>query len=203
MSAPPKTVLTVTAEEEAAIRAAVREARGMDPSRRIATVADAAALAEFFSDPRVSDPIYSLPRPFTAEIVGAWIAERLAKHERGECILALTCDPAGLVVGYTDIDIWPDRASGELGGAVRADRQNSGQGGVGMERTFDWMFETLGVRLICLTAALDNPRSQKIIDAAGFVRMGGRDGVRPDGTTRASVYWEMTRDQWRARRVAG
>lgn len=203
MSAPPKTVLTVTAEEEAAIRAAVREARGMDPSRRIATVADAAALAEFFSDPRVSDPIYSLPRPFTAEIVGAWIAERLAKHERGECILALTCDPAGLVVGYTDIDIWPDRASGELGGAVRADRQNSGQGGVGMERTFDWMFETLGVRLICLTAALDNPRSQKIIDAAGFVRMGGRDGLRPDGTTRASVYWEMTRDQWRARRVAG
>jgi hypothetical protein len=55
MSAPPKTVLTATAEEEAAIRAAVREARGLDPARRLATVEDAAALAEFFSDPRGSE----------------------------------------------------------------------------------------------------------------------------------------------------
>lgn len=203
MSAPPKTVLTTTAEEEAAIRAAVREARGLDPSRRLATPDDAAALAEFFSDPRVSDPIYSLPRPFTVENVRDWIAERLAKQARGECILSLAFDADGRVGGYTEIDIWPDRAAGEIAGAVRADRQNSGQGGVGMERTIDWMFEVLGIRLMCLTAALDNPRSQKIIDAAGFVRMGGRDGVRPDGTTRASVYWEMTREQWRARRAAG
>lgn len=203
MSAPPKTVLTTTAEEEAAIRAAVREARGLEPSRRLATLDDAAALAEFFSDPRVSDPIYSLPRPFTAANVRDWIAERLAKHERGECILSLAFDADGRVGGYTEIDIWPDRAAGEIAGAVRADRQNSGQGGVGMERTIDWMFEVLGIRLMCLTAALDNPRSQKIIDAAGFTRMGGRDGVRPDGTTRPSVYWEMTREQWRARRAAG
>lgn len=203
MSAPPKTVLTTTAEEEAAIRAAVREARGLDPSRRLATQDDAAALTEFFSDPRVSDPIYSLPRPFTVANVRDWIAERLEKHERGECILSLAFDADGRVGGYTEIDIWPDRAAGEIAGAVRADRQNSGQGGVGMERTIDWMFEVLGIRLMCLTAALDNPRSQKIIDAAGFTRMGGRDGVRPDGTTRPSVYWEMTREQWRARRAAG
>ncbi len=203
MSAPPKTILTTTAEEEAAIRAAVREARGLDPSRRLATPDDAAALAEFFSDPRVSDPIYSLPRPFTVANVREWIAERLAKHERGECILSLAFDADGRVGGYTEIDIWPDRAAGEIAGAVRADRQNSGQGGVGMERTIDWMFEVLGIRLMCLTAALDNPRSQKIIDAAGFVRMGGRDGVRPDGTVRPSVYWEMTREQWRARKAAG
>jgi RimJ/RimL family protein N-acetyltransferase len=69
-----------------------------------------------------------------------------------------------------------------------------------MARTFDWMFEHLGIRLICLTAALDNPRSQAIIDRAGFVRMGERDGIRPDGTARPSVYWEMTREQWRAAR---
>jgi len=203
MSAPPKTVVTATPEEEAAIRAAVREARGLDPSRRIAALEDAAALAEFFSDPRVSDPIYSLPRPFTVENVRAWIAERSAKHACGECILSLAFDADGRVGGYTEIDIWPERASGEIAGAVRADRQNSRQGGAGMERTIDWMFETLGIRLMCLTAALDNPRSQKIIDAAGFVRMGGRDGVRPDGATRPSVYWEMTRDQWRARKRAG
>ena len=32
-----------------------------------------------------------------------------------------------------------------------------------------------------------------------IVRMGEREAVRPDGTTRRSVYWEMTRDEWRAR----
>lgn len=205
MSAPPKTALNASPEEEAAIRAAVRAAPGLadlDASRRLATEADAEALAEFFSDPRVSDPIYSLPRPFTVENVRDWIRERVARHERGEAILALSFDGEGRVTGYQDIDVWPERASAELGGAMRADRQNSGQGGAGMERTLDWIFETLGARLMCLTAALDNVRSQRIIDHAGFVRMGGRDGVRPDGTTRPSVYWEMTREQWRARKAA-
>ncbi len=203
MSAAPKTVLAASPEEEAAIRAAVREARGLtalDPGRRVACAEDAAALAEFFSDPRVSDPIYSLPRPFTAENVGAWIARGAAKQARGEAILSVSRDPLGQIAGYTEVEVWPDRASAELGGAVRADRQNSGRGGAGMAGVIDWIFETLGARLMCLTAALDNVRSQKIIDAAGFVRMGGRDAVRPDGSIRASVYWEMTREQWRARR---
>ena len=74
-----------------------------------------------------------------------------------------------------------------------------GRSGVGMAHTFGWIFETLGVRLMCLTAALDNVRSQKGIDATGFRRMGGRDVVRPDGSVRASVYWEMTREEWRLR----
>lgn len=204
MSAPPKTVLHASPQEEAAIRAAVRAAAGMaelDATRRLAREDDAEALTEFFADPRVSDPIYSLPRPFTVDNVRAWMRERIAKHEKGEAILALSFDAEGRVTGYQDIDIWPEHASAELGGAMRADRQNSGQGGAGMQRTLDWIFETLGARLMCLTAALDNVRSQKIIDAAGFVRMGERDGIRPDGTTRPSVYWEMTREQWRARKA--
>ena len=57
----------------------------------------------------------------------------------------------------------------------------------------------LGVRMMCLTAALDNVRSAKLIDAAGFVRMGTREAVRPDGTTRTSLYWEVTAEQWRSR----
>ena len=87
----------------------------------------------------------------------------------------------------------------EMAGAVRADRQSRGTGGSGAAHTFGWMFETLGVRLIGLTAALDNLRSAKLIDAAGFVRMGEREAVRADGTIRRSLYWEMTRDQWRQR----
>ena len=61
------------------------------------------------------------------------------------------------------------------------------------------LFEVLGLRLIGVTAALDNIRSAKAIDGAGFRRMGERDSVRPDGTVRRSLYWELTRDEWRLR----
>jgi RimJ/RimL family protein N-acetyltransferase len=201
MSAPPKTVLQATAEEEAAIRAAIREARGLEAigGRVVADLSHVATVTRLLADPRVSAPIYSLPQPATEESVAAWIADFLAARERGEGLLMITLDEAGEAAGYTDAVVWPERASGEIGGAIRADRQNAGQGGAGALRVFGWLFETIGVRLMCLTAALDNVRSQKLIDAAGFVRMGERDSVRPDGGVRRSVYWEMTRDAWRAK----
>ena len=116
----------------------------------------------------------------------------------GEAVLFVRVDESGKIASYSLITVWPDRTSAELVGAQRADLQNSGVGRQGAARTFGWMFDALGVRLIGLTAALDNVRSQKVIEAAGFVDMGERDSMRPDGTTRRSRYWEMTRDQWRA-----
>ena len=71
MSAPPKAVLTASAEEEAAIRAVVRDA----PGRILAGPEHVDGLLALFSDPRVSDPIYDLPRPFTRESVAAWVAD--------------------------------------------------------------------------------------------------------------------------------
>ena len=65
-----------------------------------------------------------------------------------------------------------------------------------MARSIAFMFEHLGVRLIGLTAALDNVRSAASIDAAGFRRMGEVESVRPDGTKRRSIYWELTREEW-------
>lgn len=193
MSAPPLTVLSASPEEEAAIRAAVRRAEG----RIVAGPEHVAGLLALFSDPRVSDPIYDLPRPFTMESVAAWVAQSAALNQAGECILSVNLDEAGEVSGYSRITVWPDRSSAELAGAARADRQNSGGGRSGVARSIAWMFEGLGVRLIGLTAALDNIRSAKSIDGAGFRRMGERESVRPDGTIRRSIYWELTRDEWR------
>ncbi len=199
MSAPPKTVLHASADEAAAIRSAVREA---DPStlgmgRTHVELAHVPGLVELLSDERVSGPIYDLPRPITVESVTRWVTENQARRLAGDALLLTTLDEAGQVAGYSHIAVWPERSSAELAGALRADRQGQGQGGQGMARTFGWIFETLGVRLMCLTAALDNIRSQKGIDAAGFRRMGEREAVRPDGTVRPSVYWEMTREDWR------
>jgi RimJ/RimL family protein N-acetyltransferase len=195
MSAPPKTVLTATPEEAAAIRAAVRQA----PGHTVAGPEHVDGLVALLADPRVSDPIYDLPRPLTRENVARWVAENEALRQEGRCILSVSLDAAGEVAGYSRFTIWPERSSGELAGARRADLQNSGAGRQGVAQSIAWMFEDLGLRLIGLTAALDNIRSAKAIDGAGFKRMGEVESVRPDGTVRRSLYWELTRDEWRLR----
>ena len=196
MSAPPVTVLQASPAEEAAIRAAVRAVN----DRVLAGPEHVDGLLALFLDPRVSDPIYDLPRPFTRASVAAWVEESRAAHARGECILSVTLDEAGEVAGYSRISVWPDRSSAEIAGAARADRQNAGRGRGGVSNAAAFMFETLGVRLIGLTAALDNVRSIAAIDGAGFVRRGERETVRPDGSVRRSLYWELTREAWRAGR---
>lgn len=205
MSDPPVTALRATPEEEADIRRRVREVdpTSLGPDRVIAVPGYAAALARMLADPRVSDPIYDLPRPITEASVRAWIEETAALQAAGEAILILSLDEDGEVAGYSRFSIWPDRSSAELAGATRADRQNRGQGTAGAARSFGWMFEVLGVRLIGLTAALDNVRSARVIEAAGFRPMGERDSRRPDGTVRRSRYWEMTVEDWRRARISG
>lgn len=195
MSSPPKTVLVASPEEEASIRAAVRRAKG----HTVAGPEHVEALTAVLADPAVSDPIYDLPKPITHESVARWVAESEALRQQGRCVLAVTFDEAGEVAGYVRFTVWPERSSAEVAGARRADLQNSGSGRLGVARSIAWMFEELGVRLIGLTAALDNVRSAKAIDGAGFNRMGEVESVRPDGTVRRSLYWELTRDEWMKR----
>lgn len=200
LSAPPKTILDVGAEEEESIRAAVRHADLglLGPRHRIAMVDHVDSLIDLLSDPAVSEPIYDLPRPFTPEIIAHWISEAKARQEKGEAVLCVMLDEDDAVSGYSYFTIWPDRSAAEIAGAHRADTQSRGVGKIGAARSFGWMFEHLGVRLIGLTAAKDNVRSAKVIEAAGFTPMGERSSTRPDGSFRESNYWEMTRDQWRA-----
>lgn len=199
MSAPPITSLVVDRQEAEAICAAVRQAdlSLLGPFHRLATRDHVAGLVALLSDPAVSDPIYDLPRPFTEQVISDWIAEAQARQARGEAILAVTLDAQGAVSGYSYFTIWPDLSAAELAGAHRGDAQGQGKGKIGAARSFGWMFEHLGVRLIGLTAAKDNIRSARVIEAAGFLPRGERESVRADGSIRVSLYWELTRDQWR------
>lgn len=201
MSAPPKTVLHATDAEAEEIRHAVRTAdvTALSGRRVRGDLGHVAGLVKLLSDPGVSDPIYDLPRPIDADHITRWVTEAQAQALAGEGLLIVTLDERGEVAGYSRITVWPERASGELAGAISAEAQNQGQGGAGAAHTFGWMFETLGLRLIGLTAALDNVRSAKLIEAAGFVAMGEREARRPDGSTRTSRYWELTREEWRQR----
>lgn len=202
MSAPPVTVLIATPAEEAAIRQAVRSADPsvITPMARIAAPGDVAGLVELLSDPRVSGPIYDIPRPIDAEHIGAWVEQSSRLRDRGEALLTVTPGADGRLAAYSRFTVWPDRSSAEIAGARRADQQNSGEGAAGAARSFGFMFEVLGVRLVGLTAALDNVRSAKVIEAAGFKPMGERLSPLPDGGTRRSLYWEMTREDWLTQR---
>lgn len=198
MSAPPKTVLEVSEAEAAAIRVAVATAdvATLGLGRMIARPTDAADLTAFLSDPAVSDAIYDLPRPLTEANVRRWIAESETEWRAGRRLLIITRDETGQIVGYSGVTVWPERSAAELAGAIGASRQNEGQGSSGAIHVFGWIFETLGVRMMCLTAAPDNVRSARLIEAAGFTPMGTREAVRPDGVKRNSLYWEITREQW-------
>jgi RimJ/RimL family protein N-acetyltransferase len=199
----PITRIDMPSERTDAIRQAVRAAaslpvEGAGLSRR-ATHDDAPALRAFLSDPGVHAPIYSLPVPLNEATVRTFIEEHGRQAEAGEGLLFVREDAAGEVVGYSDIQVWSQWGAGELGGALHPVLQSQGAGARGAAASFDWMFETLGLELICETAAPDNVRTARLLDGLGFERMGEVTSTRPDGTTRASLVWEISRQAWRAR----
>lgn len=137
MSAPPKTRLVVDNAEAQAIRHAVAHAnvRLLGAQYAIADDADVDALARLLSDPRVSDPIYDLPRPITRANIRRWVADARLAHARGEAILCVMLDAAGVATGYSYFTIWPQFSAAEIGGAHRADGQSKGLGGAGALRS--------------------------------------------------------------------
>jgi RimJ/RimL family protein N-acetyltransferase len=198
----PITRVAVAAERVKEIRAAVRGAEVMGTSR-LARPEDAAGLHALLADPAVFAPIYSLPRPLTEASVADFIAAHLAERAAGEGLLFVREGEGGQVMGYSDVQVWPDWGAGELGGALHPSLHGQGAGGRGAAASFAWMFEALRLDLLCETAALNNVPTQRLLDGLGFRRMGETISTRPDGTTRASLVWEMTRAEWAARHGFG
>ena len=193
----PLTRIAASPGEAEAIRAAVRVQTVMGDSR-LAELADAPGLFALLSDPLVHAPIYTLPRPLTEVSVGAFIAGHLEERAAGEGLLFVRAGEGGQVMGYSDVQVWPQWRAGELGGALHPSLHGKGAGGRGAAASFAWMFGVLGLDLICETAALTNVPTQRMLDGLGFRRMGETLSTRPDGTTRASLVWEITRAEWAA-----
>jgi len=192
----PLTRILVSAEKQEAIRSAVRAAEETPDGMRVATPADADAFTALVIDPRVSTPIYSLPKPITRESVAAFIDRHLQERASGEGLLLIKRDDAEAVAGYHDIQFWPQWAACELGGAIRPDLQRAGAGLDGAAAGFNWLFGDIGVDLICETAALDNVATARLLEHIGFRHKGEIESELPGGGTRPSHYWEMTRADW-------
>jgi len=202
MNSPQKIPFTRTStspEQANAIRRAVQQATAIPtdgPLSRLAKPADAPAFFEFLQDPAIYAPIYSLPTPLTLENVTAFIVDYEAQRSAGTGLLFFSFTPDGALSGYTDLTLWAEWGAGELGGAVHPNRQGQRKGVDGARRAFEWMFNALGVDLICETAALDNVRTARLLDSLGFRRVGKTISTRADGTTRPSLVWEVTSEEW-------
>lgn len=196
--------LTQSAADEAKqarIRAAVRATEAIPALARIALPEDVGALTEFLADPAVSAPIYTLPKPINRGTVAAFVDRHLAERDRGEGLLLVSVDENGAVNAYHDIQVWPQWSACELGGAIRPDRQGAGLGGAGAAAAFAWLFDVIGVDLVCETAALDNARTARLLERIGFTCKGRIESRLPGGGTRPSRYWELTKADWQRRQA--
>jgi len=188
-------------EKQKAIRNAVRRVRALPAIAELATREHARALFLLLADPAISDPIYTLPKPVTRVSVGAFIDRHLEERDRGEGLLLIALDDQEAAAAYHDIQFWPQWAACELGGAIRGDLQNAGAGVKGAAAAFGWLFDEIGVDVVCETAALDNVRTKKLLETLGFKFVGEIESQLPGGGARPSLYWEITRDVWRAQEI--
>jgi RimJ/RimL family protein N-acetyltransferase len=178
------------------IRSAVRVA-GTYTRGRVVEMEDADALAALFNEPSIGGAIYTLPYPATRESAEAFIDDHLEQRSRGEGILFASFADDGAATGYFDAELWEQWGAVKFGGAVTANRQNRGFGALGALACIEWCMDVLGVQRLCQTTAPDNHRSIRMMVNMGFVQVGEMLSVRPDGSTRPSLCWEMDQEIWR------
>tara|TARA_B100001079_G_scaffold180110_1_gene154871 strand:+ start:166 stop:801 length:636 start_codon:yes stop_codon:yes gene_type:complete len=196
MTAIPLTRNKASRKKEFQIRAAVRKAETIPELACLARENDVNTLTSLLQDPLISTPIYTLPEQINRNTVANFIERHLLEREDGEGLLMISTDEGGKVSAYHDIKIWPQWAACELGGAIRHDRQSTGQGSSGATIAFRWLFEVIGVDLICETAALDNVRTARLLERIGFTFRGEISSELPSGGLRPSLYWELERKNW-------
>ena len=192
----PLTRTAVSDEKELGVRRAVQNAQGFGENAQLAVESDTEELTALLSIPSVAGNIYTLPAKISLDTVRDFIERHLEEREKGEGLLMIDRDHLGSICAYHDFQFWPQWASCELGGAIRPDLQGKGRGGRGAAIAFEWLFESIGVELICETSALDNVRTASLLERIGFQFMGEITSLLPDGGSRPSHYWELYKEDW-------
>jgi RimJ/RimL family protein N-acetyltransferase len=199
----PKTRTYVSSEEAERLRAFVRQAELMNgriAGARVARPEDAAALAGLLAHETIGPRIYTMPNPINAETMAPFINDHLLQRARGDGILFVSFNGQGEATAYFDVELWPQWSIAKFGGAVKAERQGRGFGGACGLAAVEWCFDQLGVARICETTARDNDRSIRLLSRLGFIQHGEVVAIKPDGSTRPSLYWELEREAWDAAR---
>jgi RimJ/RimL family protein N-acetyltransferase len=197
---PPKTILHANAAEAEQMRAAVRDLRELNTARlrlRPLTFNDVNNLTSLLVDPAVSSWVYLFEQPFIESAAHKWIAKSMDLQEAGEGVfLAVEYLDNGFLIGEMHLDCWPDHKSAEYGGLCAKPFWGKGfaeEAGVALN---DFLFDEAACDLITMTTSPNNRSAQRIIDLMQFTPMGERDCIRPDGSNRPSLYFELTCGQW-------
>lgn len=201
MAQPPDTVLKADPAERVAICRALRDVSTVETPYgvyRPATIDDADAFFTLLADPHVSGPLYTIPKPVTRDWVERWIEAHQLEAAQGAGLLMLARDGVNQPTGFVDLQVWSDRASAEFGGGISPDLQSASLGTRGAAALFDWLFQKIDIRLIAMTNALNNVRTEKLLRHLGFVRLTDRVCVAEDGTKRLPMYWALKREDWRS-----
>ena len=115
----PKTKLVVSHAEAQRIRTNVQNVRifdGVFGRARLALPQDAPGVLELLMDKRVSDPVYTLPRPFSLHSVTEWITDHERQAKEGVGLLMLTKNTQGQVTSISDFQFGPNMRPVNLAG---------------------------------------------------------------------------------------
>jgi RimJ/RimL family protein N-acetyltransferase len=147
---------------------------------RAKTGDDVDALVAICSDPEI--PRWTrVPSPYTAEDALGWLAGAELELATGSAINWLAVDERGEVVASVAVQsIDRERGSAEIGYWVAAPARGRGIATRAVRLACDWAVRELGLEQLEIMAHEDNPASQGVARAAGFVES-GEQHVGPGG----------------------
>jgi RimJ/RimL family protein N-acetyltransferase len=147
---------------------------------------DVAALVAGCSDPEVARYIPVIPAPYDDQDARDWLAgaddRATALDERS---FAITLPEHDELLGMVSVRL---RSGGSIGCWLRPEGRGRGLMTEAVRAVVSWADEAHGIRELFITAHPANIASQRVAEAAGFVRIGIVEHDPPfrDGTHRAS-----------------
>jgi RimJ/RimL family protein N-acetyltransferase len=141
---------------------------------------DAAAVRGACDDPEVARWIYGLPSPYTLADAESFIAaarERLAAGDRAR--LAVADEATGELLGSVSLDLYPERAAGEIGYWVKREARRRGVALAAARLMVRWGLEEVGAGQLEILTYPGNAASQALAEKLGFSRAGLLRGFLP------------------------
>lgn len=141
---------------------------------------DAPAVRDACDDPDVAHWIYGLPSPYTLADAESFIAaarDRLAAGDRAR--LAVADEVTGELLGSVSLDLYPERAAGEIGYWVKREARRRGVALAAARLVVRWGFEAVGAGQLEILTYPGNAASQALAEKLGFRRTGLLPGFLP------------------------
>ncbi len=140
-----------------------------------------------------------IPHPYTESDAREFIAAAAVKRAtRQEAIFVLERRAEGDVIGAVGIAV--DGAAGEIGYWVGKPHWGQGYAAEAVKGLLGLAFDGLGLDSVHAAVMAENAASARVLEKAGFARMGERTGSCCQGRCagRATVAFETTAEAWRA-----